>query len=106
MSSNISLLDQKLLTEKFQMLSLEISEYSFANVYLFREIHQFELIGDESLFIKGLTRDGFSYLMPTFPITELKRELLKKYLQKVNFLFPIPEQAPAIPSPLQAFNQT
>ncbi len=41
-----------------------ISEYSFANLYLFRTAHDYEVVFDREIFIRGTTYDGARYLMP------------------------------------------
>lgn len=65
MSSTISLSDQTFLEPLFKNLASPCSDYTFANCYLFRNVHQYQVQGN---FLKGVTRDGFSYLMPlTFP---------------------------------------
>ncbi len=91
-SEKINLSHQALLTERFQKLKLDISEYTFANVYLFRQIHQYEVIFEEEVFLKGITRDGFSFLMPTFIPFKTEIEKIIRLLPYVDFLFPIPEQ--------------
>ena len=54
----LSLKHQSLLEPLFKKLNLEISEYSFANAYLFRQVHDFEVFFDKSIFLVGKTRDG------------------------------------------------
>jgi hypothetical protein len=88
----LNLSHQNLLTERFETLKIGLSEYNFANAYLFRDIHHYEVVFDEQIFLKGMTRDGFSFLMPTCPLTSLPPHYLSSLLTKVNFLFPIPEK--------------
>lgn len=79
MSSPISINDQSRLEPLFKKLALPLSEYSFANCYLFRKVHSYEVVGD---FLKGVTRDGFPYYLPlTFPIE----------LAASDHFYPIPE---------------
>ncbi len=68
-----------------------LSEYTFANLYLFRQNHDYEIITDRDIFIKGKSYDGHPYLMPTVDVRTLDREYLKELLKAVDFLFPIPE---------------
>lgn len=70
-----------------------ISEYSFANLYLFRKTHDYsvEFIGDD-IFIRGATYDGKSFLMPTVDMGKLNKITLRDYIRDVDFLFPIPEE--------------
>ena len=89
----VDLSHQILLTEKFRELDLEISEYSFPNIYLFRQIHQHRLFYKKELFINGITRDGASYLMPTNRfIDHMTPEEMIADLNEVDFFYPIPEQ--------------
>lgn len=79
------------LVENFSKIKVSLSEYSFANVYLFRKNHQYEVINDGQIFLKGHTYDGQTFLMPTVDIQQLDFDHLKELMKTVNFLFPIPE---------------
>lgn len=87
----LNLTHQEWLEKRFQRMALDLSEYTFANVYLFREVHQFEVIQSKDIYIKGKTREGFKYLMPTSPVEELNFEDLIDCLQGCDFIFPIPQ---------------
>ena len=81
-----------LLQDRFQNLQLDISEYSFANLFLFRHTHQYEMMTlDEKLFIKGTSYDKKTYAMPTYDISTENEEFLRSLLQHVDMLYPIPE---------------
>lgn len=86
----LSLKHQDLLDPLFKKLSLNISEYSFANAYLFRNVHDFHVHLGQAIYLKGKTRDGYSYLMPTS--VDLKWEEIKELLHSIDFLFPLPEE--------------
>jgi len=88
----LELKDQELISKKLEQLDLEISEYTFANLFLFRQLHHYSLFQDGDLFIKGITRKGDSFLMPTFPLYNLSEEILKSLLNQVDFFYPIPEE--------------
>lgn len=88
----ISLSHAQLLSESFRKLQLDISEYSFANLYLFRKTHAYTLLFDDALFIKGQSYDGKTFIMPTTDIRTYDKEALKRQLKDVDFLFPIPEE--------------
>jgi hypothetical protein len=88
---------QEFITEKLDAIGMHLSEFSFPNLYLFRNTHQYETIEtDHGFFISGITYDKKRYLMPmTSPekagedcFMELK-ELLQS--REWDFLFPIPE---------------
>lgn len=90
-SEPLHLSHQSLLIEKFKRLNLNLSEYCFSNLYLFRKIHQCEVVQNKHLFIKGFTYNKYSVLIPTDPIVEYGEEELVSLLKSVDFLYPIPE---------------
>ncbi len=76
-----------------------LSEYTFANLYLFRAIHDYEVVSDNAVFIRGRTYDGKTYLMPTRDVRSMDIDGYRDLLKTVNFLFPIPEAwLPAFPA--------
>lgn len=93
---HIELLDlchQELIENKFRNLYSFFSEYSFANLYLFRQIHHYQVITYQGeVFIKGLTRDHVSYIMLTSPPTQISPQLLQSILSQAQMLFPISEE--------------
>lgn len=76
-----------------------LSEYTFPNLYLFRRIHEYEVIMDREIFIRGTSYDGHSYLMPTKDVRLLDLGYLKDMMREVDFLFPIPEEWLSVFSP-------
>lgn len=89
----LSLDHQSLLESKFHALSLPISEFSFANLYLFRNTHCYELIQNASdYFIKGIMRDGTPFIFLTSPPSKEAFSMISQLLAKGGCLFPIPEQ--------------
>lgn len=81
-----------LLHERLRKIHSQISEYSFPNLYLFRDAHSYEVVtGNDEIFIRGLTYDGHPYLMPTRELRDGDADNLAKMLETVDFLFPIPE---------------
>jgi hypothetical protein len=87
----LSLTHKDILADRLKALACPISEYSFANLYLFREVHQYEVVFDREVFIRGITYDRHRYLMPTFDISVSDIEYLISMMQDVDFLFPIDE---------------
>lgn len=69
-----------------------VSEYSFANLYLFREAHDYEVIFDREIFVFGVTYDGLRYIMPTRDVRTMESGYLKKMMREFGVLFPIPEE--------------
>ena len=88
----LTLGDREKLESRFKSLALEISEYTFANLYLFRDVHQYQILTCGDLYIKGKTRRGFPYLMLTSSPENLNLEELKKCLTGCDFIFPVPEK--------------
>lgn len=72
-------------------VTVPLSEYCFANLYLFRDSHGYEVLSDGELYIRGRTYDGFTHLMPTRPAADLDQRHLKEMLREIDFLFPVPE---------------
>lgn len=84
----LDLVHQSLLEEKFHLMQLNLSEYSFANLYLFRHVHDYEVMFDrDEVFIKGNTRDGKAFIMLTS-----SPELLKDFDFGPVLLYPIPQE--------------
>jgi len=81
-----------LLSLRLKNITISLSEYTFPNLYLFRKNHDYEVVRDREIFIKGRSYDGHRYLMPTMDVRTLDMQYLKILLQDVDFLFPIPEE--------------
>jgi hypothetical protein len=81
-----------LLYERLRGITIPISEYSFPDLYLFREAHRYEVIHDREVFVKGLSYDGRTYLMPTGDIRLMDKDYLKEMLAGADFLYPLPEE--------------
>ena len=90
-SEPLDLEHKALLYDRLKNIDIPISEYSFPNAYLFRETHQYEVLRDRDIFLKGITYDGHSYLMPTAAPEHTDTDYLKDLMKAVDFLFPIPE---------------
>lgn len=91
-SEPLTLSHRQLLLGKLGQLKIDISEYTFANLYLFRQLHHYELVNDgEELLIKGISRDGLSFLMPTQPMNQALAAKMSSRLTEVDMLFPIPK---------------
>lgn len=81
-----------LLFDRLKEIEYPLSEYSFANLYLFRQIHQYEVIYDKEIFISGLSYDHQNFLMPTICLKDLDFNYLQSIITGFDFLFPVPEQ--------------
>lgn len=90
-TERLGLEHKELLSQRLRDIPEPISEYSFPNLYLFRDNHSYEvLIGDET-FIRGRAYEGFSYVMPTVPVSRIDPSVLRNFMRQADFLFPIPE---------------
>jgi len=90
-SEKLGLRHKDLLVPRLKLANAGLSEYTFANLYLFRENHEYEVIKDNEVFIRGRSYDGHTYLMPTADARALDFGRLRDMMKSVDFLFPIPE---------------
>lgn len=83
-----------LLVDLFQALAPEISNYSFANAYMFREMERGidSVLFDTDIYLIGRTRSGECYLQPTVPPEKIDWERLQTLREYGDYLFPIPEE--------------
>jgi len=89
----IDLTHRKLLADHFNQLHLSISDYTFANVYLFREVSRYEILKkDCGIFISAHNRQGQNYIMPLADLRLCGLDMLKGLLNGDNFFFPVPEE--------------
>ena len=88
----LSLLHKDLLSPRLRAITPPISEYSFPNLYLFRGNHDYEVVLDKELFVRGRSYDGRLFLMPTTDVRGLDPGYLKDLMQLADFLFPVPEE--------------
>ena len=81
------------LTDRFHQMNLQISDYTFANVYLFRRISHYEfLTTDCGLFVSGQNKKGQSYIMPLNDPRGCDIRTFNDLLGQQKFFFPIPEE--------------
>lgn len=83
--------DRNLLQEHFNALQPAVSEFSFANLYLFRHIHQYMLANvDNSLTIFGCGYDGQPYFLP--PLSGERGEAARRLLDEGKTLYAADDQ--------------
>lgn len=69
-----------------------LSEYSFTNAYLFRIPHKYEIAAcGNCTFLRGVTYDGFRYMMPVCPIETIPLKKILLMAGHTDFFFPIQE---------------
>ena len=82
---------KNLLVRLLKNIAQPLSEYTFPNLYLFRQNHDYEVIFDQEIFIRGRSYEGHTYLMPTTDLREIKPAYLREMMRTAEYLFPIPE---------------
>ncbi|MCX8084823.1 MAG: phosphatidylglycerol lysyltransferase domain-containing protein [Calditerrivibrio sp.] len=85
----LDLKHKELLFDSLKKIDSMISEYSFANLYLFRRSHDYEIVDMGNIFVRGITYDGKSYYMPTVPFESISESTVKQLLNEVDFIFPL-----------------
>ena len=92
-TETIDLAHRPFLAEQFHQMHLNISDYTFANVYLFRKVSHYEILKKEcGVFISAYNRQGQNYIMPLADLRVCCLDTLKELLNGRNFFFPIPEE--------------
>ena len=82
-----------LLGSRLRKVHTFLSEYSFANLYLFRKTHDYKVLAEgEGLFIVGRTYDGARFVMPTAAPENSDRKQLIRISREYDFIFPVPEE--------------
>jgi len=89
----LSLKHQSLLHDRLRAIPIPISEFSFPNLYLFRETHKYEVATwDDEIWIRGRSRDGSSYFLPTRDTRTMDPGHLGRMAGTVDYLYPVPEE--------------
>jgi uncharacterized protein len=92
-SETIAFQHRDLLLDNFKQLNLPISDYTFANIFLFRSISSYEFLTTNcGLFISGCNRQGQNYIMPLNDLRKCEQRTFEILLNKQNCFFPIPEE--------------
>lgn len=89
----IDLKHRPFLSERFQQMHLNISDYTFANLYLFRNVSHYKILTkDCGTFISAYNRQGQNYIMPLDSPQTCSPDTLRHLLNDGDFFFPIPEE--------------
>lgn len=67
-----------------------LSEYSFANLWLFRREHRYRFTDGTWPYISGLTYDGAHHVMPLFALDSAPSEVVDELLSQHDCLYPLP----------------
>lgn len=89
----IDLKHRPFLSARFRQMKLYISDYTFTNIYLFRNISRYEILRkDCGTFISAYNRQCQNYIMPLDNPQACSPDTLRHLLNEKNFFFPIPEE--------------
>ena len=84
---------KELLSEKLFGIKVRLSEFSFANLYLFRKNHNYEIVfDDDCYFIIGFTNDRVRFVLPLCGKDEPDMDYIDNLLREFGMLFPISEE--------------
>jgi hypothetical protein len=84
---------QALLRDRLKHAGSFLSEFSFANLYLFREVHDYHVVtAPEGIFISGRAYDGSRFLMPAAEISKEQADAALRLLKDGEYIFPVPEE--------------
>ncbi|UCF30366.1 MAG: DUF2156 domain-containing protein [bacterium] len=88
----LSLDDHDLLFDRLRSIDVPISEFSFANLYLFRDTHRYEIVQGAEIFIRGRSYGGETYIMPTRDVREVDPRIMREMAAQADYLYPIAEE--------------
>ena len=79
------------LKEKLRHIGHGLSEYCFANLYLFRRVHDYAVVSDgrEPRGIRGRTYDNTPFFMPLFDLTRAADADLDRLIGDFGCLYPV-----------------
>lgn len=72
--------------------NLQFAEYSFANNYLNRYLHDMQFVPENPPFVRGRFKDGLYHFIPTMPPEQFLKKYSEILREKNCSLFPLPEQ--------------
>lgn len=90
---NIDVIKHRELKDLFFQNGGFLSEFSFANCYLFRNQHRYQLV--ESRYgplLSGMSYDKKSYILLSSPPERYPEDYLQQLLLEKEMIFPVPEQ--------------
>lgn len=82
---------KSILSSRLRDVSVRLSEFSFANLFLFRETHKYEVAVDDEgcIFITGLTNDKCPFVLPLCEKKKPDIEDIRNMISEFNMLYPI-----------------
>jgi hypothetical protein len=91
MEEPLSIHHKSLLLEQLRSSGSPLSEYSFANLYLFRAKHAYSIVFDDVPYIRGKDYRGREFAMPIRDVRTVDRAVIDRMIDRCGCLFPIPE---------------
>ena len=92
-NETIDLTHQPFLSARFRQMHLNLSDFTFANIYLFRNISRYEILTkDCGTFISAYNRLEQNYIMPLDSPHDCSAETFTELVGSDRFFFPIPEE--------------
>ncbi|MET0984519.1 MAG: phosphatidylglycerol lysyltransferase domain-containing protein [Steroidobacteraceae bacterium] len=92
MTELLSLDDRDWLESRLQQHVTDLSEYSFANLYLFRHAHGYRIVREPLPAVSGTTYDGVRHLLPLFDLASHAPPILARALGDHAVFYPIPAE--------------
>jgi hypothetical protein len=96
--SKLTLEDRNTISGKLEHIGMHLSEFSFPNLYLFREIHRYEILHiPHEFFLSGLSYDNRPFIMPMINPGKAGKQFLSEMKELLfngewDFIFPVPEE--------------
>lgn len=88
----LSMEHKELLRNRMDAIQVPVSEYDFTNLFLFRDAHDYEVVGEGEFYVRGRSYDGHRLLMPTVDLRELPPDRVASLAAEVDFIYPVPEE--------------
>lgn len=81
---------RELLNPKLKKVGMRLSEFSFANLYLFRKVHDYRIVKiGECYFISGKTNDGINFGLPLCEQKPPDMLMIHEIIDRFGMLYPI-----------------
>lgn len=92
-TEELTLKHRELLYSRLRGVKSRLSEFSFANLYLFRKSHNYRFVDhDGCLRITGLTLDRKNFFLPLCEKSEPDIDFLKMLIETEGIIYPVPEE--------------
>lgn len=86
---DLSLNHQQLLEPKLKVLGSNISDFNFANLYIYRKTYQTKVIKTDKFFIKSIYHDNTSCIFPIESWSNISNRDISFMFEQANTIFPV-----------------